>query len=207
MQKHATSRRIGSRRLPLVLVLFVATAPSAGAASPDETTKLDCGVNSLFVLLQLQGRSVSLDSLLRALPRRHDDGYSMAELAAASKSVGLPLEGVVFAKGDRALDRPAIAFLNDAKGGHFAVLRPVGTTGTMVQTIDPPSAPWIGDYDQVLAAKPWTGRILIPRRPWLTRHAWLVIAISVCGLMLFTVALLRRSRLTKTGQTGVSVSV
>jgi len=70
VQKHATSRRIGSRRLPLVLVLFVATAPSAGAASPDETTKLDCGVNSLFVLLQLQGRSVPLDSLLTAAPRR-----------------------------------------------------------------------------------------------------------------------------------------
>ena len=130
-------------------------------AAPDEKTSFDCGVNALYVILRLESRPVTIDRLLSALPARHPDGYSMAELSAASRSLGLSLEGVRFVKGDKALDRPAIAFFKDEKGGHFAVLRPVGTTGTMVQVIDPPSAPWIADYDRVLASKPWTGRILI----------------------------------------------
>ncbi|GAC1475713.1 MAG: hypothetical protein NVSMB9_28700 [Isosphaeraceae bacterium] len=154
---------IGPRRARLGLIVVLASAVNARAAGPEETTKLDCGVNALFVLLRLEGRPVTLDRLLAPLPPRRADGYSMAELSAASGSLGLSLEGVRFARGDKALDRPAIAFLKDVKGGHFAVLRPVGTTGTMVQVIDPPHAPWIADYEQVLGAKPWMGRILVTR--------------------------------------------
>ena len=77
-----------------------------------------------YVLLRLEGRSVTIDRLESVLPPRHRDGYSMAELSKAAASLGLTLEGVRFAKGDRALDRPAIAFVKDAKGGHFTVLRP-----------------------------------------------------------------------------------
>ena len=131
-----------------------------------ETTTLDCGVNALFVLLHLEGRPIPYDRLESALPHHRPDGYSMAELAAASASLGLPLDGVKFVKGDRPLDRPAIAFFQNARGGHFAVLRPVGTTGTMVQLIDPPHVPTIVDYDRVLGLKGWTGRILVPSTPW-----------------------------------------
>ena len=157
----------------------------------EETTKLDCGVNALFVLLRLEGRPVTLDRLTAVLPARHPEGYSMAELSQASRVLGLDLEGVRFTKGDKALKRPAIAFLKDVKGGHFTVLRPVGTTGTMVQVIDPPHAPWIADYDRVFATKPWTGRILSPRASWWVRHAALLSAVAVCAVLL---TVLRRGR-------------
>ncbi len=147
----------------------------------------------LFLMLELVGRPVSLDHLESALPPRHPDGYSMAELAAAARLLGLQLEGVRFATGDKPLDRPAIGFLKDAKGGHFAVFRPVGSTGTMVQVIDPPYVPWIADYDRVFSAKPWTGRILVRRDAWLVRNM-IPSPLAVAGSMLIVAGIIRRRR-------------
>src|SRR5579883_1705443 len=141
--------------LTLCLLLASARAVCADTAGPGQESKLDCGVNALFILLRLEGRPITLDRLYTVLPPRHGDGYSMAELAAAARSLGLRLGGVRFFRGDQALDRPASAFIKDARGGHFMVLRPVGTTGTMVQVIDPPSAPLMTDYDRLLASRPW----------------------------------------------------
>ena len=137
-----------------------------GHAADDERIKLDCGVNALYVLLHLEEMPVSIERLVSALPAPNPEGYSMAELAATARSFGLPLEGVRFAKEDSRPDRPMIVFLKDARGGHFAVLRPVGTTGTMVQVIDPPYPSWITDYDRLLTAGMWTDRVLLPRPPW-----------------------------------------
>ena len=182
-------------RFSLGLVALLTLVAPTRSESPNETTKLDCGVNALFVLLHLEGHSVTVDRLEKALPTRHPDGFSMAELSAASRSLGLGLDGVHFVKGDKAFTRPAIAFLKDAKGGHYSVLRPVGSTGTMVQVIDPPHAPWIADYDRVLSAKSWTGRVLIPRDPW--PYAALLLAGSGALLLLMTaVARWRRSSAT-----------
>jgi len=163
-----------------------------GTAFADETTELDCGVDALFVLLKLEGIQVSIDRLDAALPPRRPDGYSMAELATAARECGLRLEGMRFTKTDEPLKRPAIALLEDSRGGHFLVLRPVGSTGTMVQVIDPPHAPWIIDYDRLLAGPKWTGRILIPRSTWKVRQAapWLSAA---AGVVLFAVGM-RRGR-------------
>ena len=180
----------------LVLLCSIATlgpALSVAAAGPDEQTKLDCGVNALFVLLRLEGRLVTLDRLESALPFRHPQGYSMAELAAGGRALGLSLEGVRLARGDKGLDRPAIAFLKDAKGGHFAVLRPVGSTGTMVQVIDPPHVPWIGDYDRVFSARPWTGRVLVRRDPWLVRNM-IPSLMALAGSILIVAGITRRRR-------------
>jgi ABC-type bacteriocin/lantibiotic exporter with double-glycine peptidase domain len=156
----------------------------ASASESEETTKLDCGVNALFVLFRLEGRPVTLDLLESALPRRHPDGYSMAQLAAAARSLGLVLDGVRLAKLDKPLTRPAIAFLKDGKAGHFAVLRPVGTTGTMVQVIDPPSAPWIADYDRLLSAKAWTGRVLVVREASTIRNALPLLSLVTALILL-----------------------
>jgi hypothetical protein len=164
-------RRIGSRLAWLCVIASSTVAAADGAAGPPETIKLDCGASALFVLLRFEKRPVTLDRLESALPPRHPKGYSMAELASAAASLGLDLEGVRYTKGDKALTRPAIAFLKDPRGGHFAVLRPVGTTGTMVQVIDPPGVPWIADYDRICSSKSWTGRILVPRDPWILRNA------------------------------------
>ena len=158
--------------------------PIGRAAEQQEKTKLDCGVNALFVLLRLEGRPVPYDRLESTLPPRNPDGYSMAEVSAAARSLGLPLDGVKFVKGDKPLDRPAIAFFQNARGGHFAVLRPVGTTGTMVQVIDRPHVPAIMDYDRILGSKGWTGRILLPSPPWYRRRATLPAVAGVCLLFL-----------------------
>jgi hypothetical protein len=189
----ASPWRIVFHRAQLWLIVLLVQALNVQGAEPEETTKLDCGVNALFVLLRLEGRPVTLDHLESALPPRHTDGYSMAELSTAAGSLGLDLEGVRFTKGDKALNRPAIAFLKDATGGHFAVLRPVGVTGTMVQVIDPPHAPWIADYDRLFAAQPWMGRILIPSDPWLSRHKASVLA-GLGGVVLLVAGLKSLSR-------------
>src|SRR5262245_11386692 len=104
--------------LASVALLVLLPAVSAGASQPEERTTLDCGVNSLYILLHLEGRQATLDRVESVLPPRHRDGFSMAELSAAAGSLGLGLEGVQFAKGDKALDRPAIVFTEDSKGGH-----------------------------------------------------------------------------------------
>ncbi len=194
MRINSSSWRIGYRRAWLCLGVVLAITVNDGAAEPNQVTKLDCGVNALFVLLQVEGHGVTLDRIESVLPPRHPDGYSMAELSAAAGSFGVHLDGIRFAKADKALTRSAIAFLKDGKGGHFAVLRPVGTTGTMVQVIDPPSAPWIADYDRVFSAKPWTGRILVARDAWIVRNAMLLLT-AVAGFILLAAAFRHRLRL------------
>jgi hypothetical protein len=164
------------------VALLVSPEDLCGAA-PHDATKLDCGVHALYLLLRVEGHAVDLRRLESALPPRHPDGYSMAELAAGARSLGVTLEGIRFGKRNAPLSRPAIVFLTGPRGGHFAVLRPVGTTGTMVQVIDPPSAPWIADYDQLLSSKAWTGRILVPRDLWIVRNAARLMT-SAAGLAL-----------------------
>jgi hypothetical protein len=166
------------------LVMSLSAASPAARTDERETIRLDCGVNALFVLLNLEGHPSSVDQLLSALPAPQPAGYSMAELAAAARSRGLPLDGVRLAKGDPSPVRPVIAFLNDPRGGHFAVLRPVGTTRTMVQVIDPPSAPWIADLDRVVGSKNWTGKILTPRAPWIRRAAPAALSLTAASLLI-----------------------
>ncbi|MDE2508726.1 MAG: hypothetical protein KGM43_16065 [Planctomycetota bacterium] len=87
------------------LVVIVAHPTYAQAAAPGESTKHDRGVNSLYVLLQLEDRPVTLDQIEKALPTRDPKGYSMAEPAAAAHACGLDLDGVRFERGDKPLTR------------------------------------------------------------------------------------------------------
>jgi hypothetical protein len=166
------------------LVIGLTAASPAVRTDDRETIRLDCGVNALYVLLNLEGHPSSIDQLLSALPAPQPDGYSMAELADAARARGLPLDGVRLAKGDPSPVRPVIAFLNDPRGGHFAVLRPVGTTRTMVQVIDPPSAPWIADLDRVVGSKNWTGKVLTPRDHWIHRAAPAALSLAAGSLLI-----------------------
>lgn len=160
-----------------------------GAVESDQPPKPDCGLNSLYILLRLQGRLVEFSSLESSLPTPQAEGYSMAELASASAALGSSLEGRRYSRVDGPLDRPVIAYTREPEGGHFLVLRPVGTTGTMVQVIDPPHVPVIVDYDRVFASKSWTNRVLRPVDPWLSRHA---LPVCLLALSLVLVSLLAR---------------
>ena len=190
MLGQSNPRRIGLRLVCSCGMLILALTTSGGAAERAATTTLDCGANALFVLFRLEGRPVALTQLERALPPRRTEGHSMAELASAAAALGLPLDGARFGKGDEVLTRPAIAFFKSAEGGHFAVLRPVGTTGTMVQVIDPPHVPRFADYENLFAARSWTGRVLIRRDHWAVRNVLpLILALGAC--ILFGVGLSR----------------
>jgi hypothetical protein len=100
----------------------------------------------------------------------------MAELATASSRLGLPLCGERFTLSDGALDGPAIAYMHNSEGGHFVVLRPVGSAGSMIQVLNPPFTPRILDYEVLLSSNDWTGQLLVPARPWYQESAgWLMI--------------------------------
>lgn len=179
------SRRLVLRWFFVIVVVLSPNPLKVAEADPEQVAFPDCGTNALFVLHRLENRSITLDKVTAVLPTRHPKGYSMRELSTASRSLGIDLEGVHFGNGDKALTRPAIAFVEDKRGGHYAVLRPLGTTGTMVQLIDPPHAPWITDYATLFSSRNWTGRILIPRGTWWTRYTYFGI-LAVGGALLLT---------------------
>ncbi len=184
--------RLGRWACTLLILGFKLTHPtSAEEVGPPP----DCATSALFVLLQTEGRPASLERVRTELGGRHKDGYSLSELAGAAGRLGLPLRGVRFGEGDSPLDRSAIVFIQEAQGGHFAVLRPVGTTGTMVQVIDPPMPPQIVDYDRLFRDSPWTGKILVPAPPWYERVGLVLVGATGLGLILIPIAVrMRRSR-------------
>ncbi len=136
---HPWTSSSAGRATILALAAAVFSVGFAPAGQENGRSGLDCGVNSLFILLQLQGRPVSLARLEAVLPAQHPQGRSMAELSEAARSFGVRLRGVRLETRGSLRGRPAIVYLMDNAGGHFAVLRPVGTTGTMVQVLDPPT--------------------------------------------------------------------
>jgi hypothetical protein len=106
----------------ILTVVATAWIGQASAIADDDPSRLDCGVNALYLLLRLEGRPATVGQILAALPAHDPRGYSMAELAAASESLGLRLDGLRFAEADPNPGRSAIAFIKDARGGHFTVL-------------------------------------------------------------------------------------
>jgi hypothetical protein len=180
---------VGGPRFAVIALLTIGLGTRV--SGEDVSTGPDCGVSALYILLRLEGKPSTVEQIESTLPRRNPAGYSMAELASASRALGVDLEGVRLEKGGGPITRPAIAYLEDGAWGHFAVVRPVGTTGTMVQVIDPPSHPLIADYDRVLKAKSWTGRVLVPRRHWSARRSLLLAIATSCSALL-AVVLYRR---------------
>lgn len=171
-----------------LLFCFVATAM---VAAPEETGEFDRAVNAFCLLGALRERPITPTELKAILPARHRLGYSMEDLLNAGARLGLPLEPLRLPPGARAPDRPMIVYLKDIPTGHFAVIRPVGITGKMIQVLDPPHAPRITDFSAYSSTLAWTGRALAPRRfawsPWL-------LGVSVAGLSLGAAVGLRSRR-------------
>jgi hypothetical protein len=144
-----------------------------GAASePTENRRYDCGIQSLYTLLRLEGVNVTLDRLERSLPAPSPTGYSLAELRDAASTCGLKLIGARLKPDAQAIDRPILAFLQRGKHGHFIVLRPAGHTGTLAQVLDMGSDPEMIDKATIFKSPEWTGLALLPARPnWPARIA------------------------------------
>ncbi len=174
----------------------------AVAPAPERNYQFDCGVNALLVLSELEDRHLEVPALFDALPPRHPRGYSMEELMSASDRLGLRLAGIRLVGEDLSIRVPAIFYLEGKPDGHFAVLRPVGVTGKMVQVIDPPLPPRVLDYRQLRAIPGWTGRVLVRREPWWSRFR-LPLLIAGIGLLLsFGIRPLRRSLGLTVGSSG-----
>lgn len=151
-------------------IVCVGLIMALGPELPGQSSHYDyqppvCGLNSLYMLMQIYRRPTSLEVLERSLPARHTLGYSMAELRAAAVASGLHLEGETFTQANVPLDRLAIAHLRTHKpgGGHFVVLRPIGQHGLMVQVLERPFAPRAVDYADLLRANDGSLDLLIPR--------------------------------------------
>ena len=158
----------GSNSSVLVLAMLVVLPGSSYSA--ESYVQPDCGMNSLYLLLKLNGTHASLEDLRGILPRRRDGGYSLLELRGAAGRCGLNLWGVRLTPDNVPLNRPVIALFGAAQGrpGHYAVLVPVGETGTMGQMIDPPYHPKMIDYTSIIP--PGSSiKVLYPLRFWETR--------------------------------------
>ena len=175
-----------------LIVALVGWSPGRAA---EETARLECGIDALYILLRLEGQKPSYGQLQNALPITNSKGHSMAELQDAAALFGLRLDGLQLNRRAEVLDQPMIGFLQSPSKGHFVVLRPVGTTGTMVQIIDPPNAPWIGDLNRITSKKVWTGRVLVPHKPWFARILTpLSLGSAALAVLLVVVSRLPRGR-------------
>ena len=149
-----------------------ARADEAEGSLTPAPVEVDCGLASLYLLLQLRGYAVDLSALRAHLPPRPAAGYSMMELRDAAGRLGLPLVGVHLQSGDSVPDTPLLAFLNRGGHGHFLVIHPVGHTGRMVQVFDGFQGPVVMDWADLYKSPEWTGLALVPHRTvWWTRIA------------------------------------
>jgi hypothetical protein len=90
----------------------------------------------------------------------------MADLQSAASIYGVGLRGARLRREDFPLDRSVIALLSTEGDGHYVVLQPVGTTGTMAMIFDFPRPPRIVDYASLSDSEGWDGLALVPARPW-----------------------------------------
>ena len=124
----------------------------------------DCGTLSLYHLLRLEGRPVELNRLQAVLGAPGPGGHSFRELRDAAGRFGLAVDAVVLPKQGSAISGPTLVFLKNEDVGHFVVVRPVGHTGLLVQTLDGEQTPAVGDAQRLFASPYWTGLALVPRR-------------------------------------------
>lgn len=177
---------------PLLAAMWLGTLGSPVHA--EEYTPPDCGVRALYILPNVEGHRVGLDRIETALRSPHDPrGHSMAELQAAAAACGARLRGLRFEPSDTRPDRPFIAFVEEAGEGHFLVVRPVGSTGTMIQLIEPPFAPRVVDYERFVRGRAWTGRSLVAETSAeALGRDWLPPLLAGGLLLVGTVTLIRR---------------
>jgi len=144
-----------------VSVLYsVATWAQSMPHDESEERFFDCGTLALYHLLPIEGRSPELASIGSRLPPMASTGYSMKEVRDAASACGLPLVGLRLKDPARELNRPMIVFFRQ---GHFAVVRPVGHTGNLVQVLEGVNGSEIIDRDVLFHLPNWTGLALAPR--------------------------------------------
>jgi hypothetical protein len=178
-------------KLLLALVVFSQVAPRTSGASKSSAED-DCGAAALYTLLRTQGKHATLNEIRSALPPPSKLGHSMAELRDAAGSLGVDLVGVQLARRLELLDRPALVLLKSAQGGHFVVVRPVGTHKRLLQIIDSRASPEVGDAENLLRSPAWTGMALVPKQEVpMELRIWAVGLGILAGMLIMVVFLLK----------------
>ncbi len=153
-------------------------------------TQKRCGINAMYIFLQVLGAPVSYDDILKTLPVK-EGGTSMADLKRFTSHW---VSGcTVIRTTDRGLESqqcPAIAYVREDSGqqGHFVVVCDVGPTG--VRIIDGTAgAVTVETMDKFL--KQWDGYLLVrPRQNSIASYLWC--SIGILGLLLAVQATVAR---------------
>ena len=178
-----------ARRLFLPIGLGWVVATASGASDEEKRLINDCGVNALYLLLRLQAVDVDLGQLRQALPDTSANPLSMADLQSVARRYGVSLRGRRINFQATVIDRPSIALLRSNDGrGHFVVLEPIGSQGTMVKILDFPRPIHVVDFASLAKSSAWTGLILVPATIWENLSPW--VACGTGSLLLGLTSLL-----------------
>jgi len=161
-RRSPTARAAALAAALLGLGLLLAAGRAPGRAESADATP-DCGVMALYNLLNVSGRSASLEDVLAASPASGGDGRSMLELKRTASRLGLELVGRLVEDRRTAPTSPWIAYIDDEQHGHYLVVRPVGHTGRLIQVLDGLAPPRVVDAADYFSRPGWTGLVLVPR--------------------------------------------
>lgn len=182
----------------LTMVALICSHQSSITNRPIDTllSKNDnCGVLALYMLLRLENHQVHMPELIKLLPNPTDRGYSMAQLSKAAKLFGMDLTGIKLSDSHAVIDRPLLVLLNDIDGGHFVVIRPVGTSGLYSQILDSSKNPEIGRTYDLIRSRSWSGFALSPSKKPITNYnkiSILLLFVALTFLIPRTIARLSR---------------
>jgi hypothetical protein len=169
------------------------------ARARTETDRVTCAVEALYLYLQTVSREVPLRKLASEFSPPNRGGHSMYEIARVARRHGVGLTGIALKGRSRTLREPMIAYLKRSDHSHFVVLRPIGTSGELVQVLDPSGGIRSVDYDAFQKIAGWTGMVLVRTKPSLFLRAtpWLIS--SVVGVLVArgVVAMVRRRGLAR----------
>jgi hypothetical protein len=133
-----------------------------------------CGAKALALFLEVEHRRVPA-SFFEQSWASSTSGASMYQLQRVAAANGVKLVGVHLAPRGGGIDRTTIVYLRYGPHGHYAVVRPVGQSGKLLQVLDPSGSPRIIDRERLFAAPEWTGLALVLVRPnWPARIAWAI---------------------------------
>lgn len=156
---------------------------------PKWRQKGDCGPISLYILLNIEGKRISLDEVKNAIPFDEVKGCSMGSLLRAGESFGVPMEAR-FVKPASLVNAPCPFILHgftshEMNLGHFFVVVDCDLKTRKLAVIDPVRASfdWFPE-DSVLHG--YSGYILTPKTSSYKLWKTTVGALSViCACYLF----------------------
>jgi hypothetical protein len=136
---------------------------------PDWRQEGDCGPSSLFVLMKLEGRNVTLGEVKDKIRLDPVKGCSLASLAEASEKFGFPVEVLYVTPSDvTKIPRPFIMHGVSQKKesiGHFIVVVDYDAHKRHLTVIDPiRERISVNPLDSFLME--YSGYVLIPKRVW-----------------------------------------